>query len=140
MNDIENEVYTRVAQAFREAFPQGSVTGIYVRAPSAFPHLSVIQADSSAMVLDSSGNEITALMYEINAYSNSRDGKKSECKAVMRLVDTVMNSMNFVRTSLTATPNLGGGLFGGSNLEDMEIYRLTARYKGATDGRNLYRR
>lgn len=140
MNDIENYVYTQIAKPFRERYPNGSISGMYVRTPSAFPHVSVIQADSSAMVLDSSGHEITALMYEINIYSNSADGKKSECKEIARMIDIIMNSMNFVRTSITPTPNLNASLFGGINLEDMEIYRLTARYQGATDGRNLFRR
>lgn len=111
-----------------------------MRAPSAFPHVCVEQKDSFAMVLDSSGHEITALMFEINVYSNSVNGKKTECKEIMRFIDLLMNSMNFVRTSLNATPNLGGGSFGGANLEEMEIYRLTARYSGATDGVNLFRR
>lgn len=140
MNDIENQVYTRIAQAFRESYPQGSISGGYVRMPSAFPHVCVEQKDSYSMRLDSSGNEITALMFEINVYSNSANGRKSECKEIMRLIDMLMNSMNFVRISLTPTPNMGGSLFGGANLEELEIYRLTARYKGATDGTNLFRR
>ena len=140
MNDIENQVYTRIAQEFRARYPTGSISGVYVRAPSAFPHVCVEQKDSFAMVLDSSGHEITALMFEINVYSNSVNGKKTECKEIMRFIDLLMNSMNFVRTSLNATPNLGGGSFGGANLEEMEIYRLTARYSGATDGVNLFRR
>lgn len=140
MNDIENQVYTKIAQAFREKYPKGSVSGVYVRAPSAFPHVCVEQKDSYAMVLDSSGHEITALLFEINVYSNSINGKKAECKEIMKMIDVLMNSMNFVRVSLTATPNLGGSLLSGTNLEEMEIYRLTARYKGATNGTYLYRR
>lgn len=140
MNDVENQVYTRIAQAFREKYPNGSVSGMYVRAPSAFPHVCVEQKDSFAMVLDSSGHEITGMTFEINVYSNSTNGKKAECKEIMRMIDLLMNSMNFVRESMLSMPTMGSNIFGGANLDEIEIYRLVARYKGATDGENLFRR
>ena len=43
MIDCENEVFTRVADGLRDAFPDVNVTSEYVRAPTSFPHVSVVR-------------------------------------------------------------------------------------------------
>ena len=48
----------------------------------------------------------------------------------MKVIDEVLFRMNFRRIVLTPVPNM----------EDATIYRLTARYRVATDGKNFYRR
>jgi hypothetical protein len=48
----------------------------------------------------------------------------------MKVIDDVMFSMNFKRMALTPVPNM----------EDASIYRLVARYRVMTDGKNFYRR
>ena len=132
MIDIENEVYTPIAQAVRAAYSGAFVTGEYVKAPSKFPHISIVEADNytSASRRDSAATEkYGTVMYEINVYSNKTAGKKSEAKAIMNLIDAMMYARNFTRLSLTPVPNL----------EDATIYRLTARYRAETDGTNIYR-
>lgn len=42
MIDVENQIYTPIAQALREAFPGINVSGEYVRTPSSFPHVSIV--------------------------------------------------------------------------------------------------
>ena len=85
MIDCENEVYTRVAKMLREKFPGINVAGEYINSPPAFPHVSIIQSDSSTIAgkQDTSGKEVLSLvMFEINVYSNKTEGKKTECKSI----------------------------------------------------------
>ena len=131
MIDIEAKVYTPVAAALREAFPGIAVSGEYVKAPSSFPFVSIVEADNYLTRPDSAeGERYAALMYEINVYSNKSVGKKSECRAVLAAADLLMYSLNFTRLSMTPVPNL----------EDASIYRMTARYRAETDGTTIYRR
>lgn len=132
MIDIENRVYTPIAQAVRAEFSGASVTGEYVRAPSRFPHVSITESDNymTTQHLDSADAEKYAtVMYEVNVYSNKASGKKSEARAIIALIDQMMYARNFTRIAMTPVPNL----------EDATIYRLTARYRAETDGTNIYR-
>ena len=70
------------------------------------------------------------VMFEINVYSNKTEGKKTECKAIMKVIDALMYGMNFTRISLAPV----------INASKPTIYRMTARYRAETDGTNLYRR
>lgn len=42
MIDVENQIYTPIAETLREAFPGIDTSGEYVKAPSAFPHVSIV--------------------------------------------------------------------------------------------------
>jgi len=131
MIDCENEVYTRIARVLREKFPSINIAGEYVQAPSKFPHVSITQSDNSVISEKMTGGaEMAQVMFEINVYSNKAEGKKTECKAIMKIIDDVLFSMNFKRQALTPVPNL----------EDATIYRLVARYRAMTDGTYFYRR
>jgi len=133
MNDVESKVYTPIAVALRDAFSGIFVSGEYVKAPSSFPHVSLVEMDNytSADRLDTADEErFSTLMYEVNVYSNKTSGKKSECKKIIGFIDDLMYKMNFKRLSLAPVPNM----------DDATIYRMTARYSVETDGENFYRR
>lgn len=131
MIDCENEVYTRVVTVLREKFPGIDLTGDYTKAPSSFPHVSITQSDNAVIAERTTGTkEMAQVMFEVNVYSNLQPGKKTECKKIMKVIDEVLFSMNFRRIVLTPVPNK----------ENATIYRLTARYRVATDGKNFYRR
>lgn len=133
MIDVESKVYTPIAVALRDAFSGIFVSGEYVKAPSSFPHVSLVEMDNytSADRLDTADEErFSTLMYEVNVYSNKTSGKKSECKKIIGFIDDLMYKMNFKRLSLAPVPNM----------DDATIYRMTARYKVETDGENFYRR
>lgn len=124
MIDIENEVFDRVATRVREQFPNIFMVGEYVKSPSSFPAVSLMEMDNAIRVstVDSGSNENHAdVMYEVNVYSNKTTGKKSECKAIMALIDTEMTAMGFVRVTLTPVPNE----------YDSTIYRMVGRYRAA---------
>lgn len=131
MIDCENEVYTRIARVLRDKFPGINIAGEYVNAPSSFPHVSITQSDNSVVSEQMTGSaEMAQVMFEINIYSNKADGRKTECKAIAKVIDDVMFKMNFKRIALTPIPNM----------EDVTIYRIVARYRVMTDGKYFYRR
>lgn len=131
MIDCENEVYTRIAEVLRDKFPGINLSGEYVNAPSAFPHVSITQSDNSVIPDKTTGTaEMAQVMFEVNVYSNKTSGKKTECKAIVKQIDKILFSMNFRRMAMTPVPNM----------EDATIYRIVARYRVATDGENFYRR
>ncbi len=130
MIDCENEVYTRIARVLRDKFPGINIAGEYVNAPSSFPHVSITQSDNSVVSEQMTGSaEMAQVMFEINIYSNKADGRKTECKAIAKVIDDVMFRMNFKRMALTPIPNM----------EDATIYRIVARYRAMTDGKYFYR-
>lgn len=133
MIDIENEVFTRLAEPLREQYPGIFVSGEYVRAPASFPYVSIVQGDSFTPQerSDSAPTEkYSVVTFDVDVYSNKQTGKKSQCKAIMRTIDELFFRMNFRRLVLTPIPNL----------EDATIYRLTAQYTAETDGNYFYRR
>ena len=133
MIDVESKVYTPIAVALRNTFSGIFVSGEYVKAPSRFPHVSIVEMDNytSTDRLDTSDTErFSTVMYEVNVYSNKASGKKTECKEIMAFIDDLMYKMNFKRLSLAPVPNM----------DDATIYRMTARYRAETDGINFYRR
>lgn len=134
MIDIENEVFDRVATRVREQFPSIFMVGEYVSSPPSFPAASLMEMDNSIreVTMDSGSNENHAnVMYEVNVYSNKTAGKKTECKAIIALIDEEMTAMGFMRFTLTPVPNE----------YDSTIYRMVARYRAAVSSdHKIYRR
>lgn len=134
MIDIENEVFDRVAKRVREQFPNIFIVGEYVKSPSSFPAVSLMEMDNSYRddTADSGSNENHVnVMYEINVYSNKTTGKKSECKAIVALIDQEMTAMGFVRSTLTPVPNE----------YDSTIYRMVGRYRASVSSdHKIFRR
>ena len=134
MIDIESAVFNQVATRVREVFPGIFIVGEYVHSPSSFPAVSLIETDNSTRVdtIDSGSNENHVnVMYEVNVYSNKTTGKKSECKAIISLIDEEMLAMGFSRSTLTPVPNE----------YDSTIYRMVGRYRAAVSSKHeIYRR
>lgn len=134
MINVENEIYNTVYDSVKATFPKINMTGEYVKSPSSFPHLSLIEMSNVAYTLTQTSDEYenhAELMYEVNVYSNKIKGKKTECKEIMAVVDGVMLFLGFTRTMLQPVPNM----------DDATIYRLTARYKAViSNDERIYRR
>lgn len=134
MIDIENEVFNRIATRLREEFNPISVYGEYIKSPAVFPAVIIEERGNSAheRTQDSGSVENHArLMYEVNVYSNKQSGKKSECKAIFKIIDGEFASMGFTRVLKEPIPSL----------EDATIYRMIGRYTAvvSTD-KVIYRR
>ena len=134
MIDIENELFTKISTRIRAEYNPVSVYGEYVRAPSVFPSIMISELDNYMLErTQTSGNleNHAVLMYEVNVHSNKQAGKKSECKAIFKLIDEEMQELGFTRISLNPV----------DNLENATIYRMVGRYRAvvSTD-KTIFRR
>ena len=134
MIDIENSVFNRAVTRVREVFPDIFMTGEYVSSPPYFPAASLVEMDNSTRadtISSGSAENHANVMYEVNVYSNKTSGKKSECKAIIALIDEEMLAMGFSRVSLTPVPNE----------YDSSIYRMVGRYRATVSSdMKIYRR
>ena len=134
MINIEEELFSNVANVTRETFPNVYMVGEYVKSPPSFPCVSIIEMDNSVYIKTqtSEGDENhSQVMYEVNVYSNKIKGKKSECKAIISLIDSVMLRYGFTRTMMQPIPNM----------DDATIYRMIARYTGVVSkDKEIFRR
>lgn len=133
MIDIESEVFDDVSKVVRKEYPNVYMTGEYVRVPPSFPCVSLIEADNQIYRNTRDSGHIenhVQVIYEVNVYSNKTTGKKTECKAIISLIDSRMESLGFTRTILTPVPNEQDG-----------IYRMVGRYRAIVSrNKTIYRR
>ena len=121
MIDVENLVFTKVAEALRTEFPNAFVTGEYVDVPAKFPAVTIVEADNSIFerMRTTVIENAVAVMYEVSVYSNKAAGKKTEAKAIMDVADSAFASLGFTRQMRQQVPNLN----------DARIYRVVSRYQ-----------
>lgn len=133
MIDIENELFTEIANAVRAEYP-AYVSSVYVRKPPHFPSVSIIEMDNTVRrdTQDSGLIEGYAdVMYEVNVYVNERVGAKAAARAIMGFIDGEFAKRGFTRIFMNPIPNM----------DDATIYRFTARYRAtASQGKIIYRR
>lgn len=124
MIDMESLVYTTVRAAVVAEYGDSvCMAGIQTSAPAKFPFVTVIQQDNPVYVRSQDSGSLenhVQPMFEVNVYSNKKNGKKEECKAIIGTVDDALMGMGFTRTMMS--PIL--------NLLDDTVYRITARYTG----------
>lgn len=134
MINVENEIFNIIAKAVRNAYPQASVVGEYVKSPPKFPCISIVEMDNTAYERTQTSGSLenhADVMYEVNVYSNKTSGKKSECKAIASLIDNEFATLGFSRTMLQPIPNV----------DDATIYRMLGRYRGVVSkDKVVYRR
>ena len=134
MINVENEIFDRVADSVRAAYPSAFISGEYIRTPSKFPFVSLIEMSNTAYDRTQSSGGLenhASVMYEVNVYSNKTRGKKSECKAIATLIDNELATLGFSRTMLQPIPNM----------DDATIYRMTGRYTAViSKDKVIYRR
>ena len=134
MINVENEIFDIVAKTVRNAYPDIYMIGEYVKSPSKFPCVSLVEIDNSAYrrtQTDSSVENHAEVLYELNVYSNKKSGKKSECKAIAALIDNELAALGFSRSMLQPIPNM----------DDATIYRMTGRYRAVVSkDKIIYRR
>ena len=134
MINVENEIFSIIANAVRKAYPDSYIIGEYVKSPPKFPCISLVEMDNSAYTRTQSSDSVenhAELMYELNVYSNKKSGKKSECKAIASLIDNELAALGFSRSMLQPIPNL----------DDATIYRMVGRYRAVVSkDKMIYRR
>ena len=134
MIDVEADIFNEVSQRVRDKYPGIFMTGEYVRSPSAFPCVSLIEVDNSTL-RDTQTNEgkenHVVVMYELNVYSNKTRGKKAECKEIIGFIDEILMGLNFTRIMMEPIPNQ----------DDVTVYRMLGRYRAVISKNNeIFRR
>ena len=134
MKSIENSLITAVHDALQAEYPGIAVFSDTTVIPAAFPCVSLYEIDntSAADTRDTSGVEKHSdATYQVDAYSNLEVGRRTQCKRIMAIIDDLMIGFGLERTSMLPTPNLN----------DDNIYRITARYTARIGNNNtIYRR
>lgn len=134
MNSIENAVITEIHTALQAKYPGILVYSDATAYSPEFPCVSVYEADNASATdtIDSSGREkFSDTMYQVDVYSNLEQGRKAQCKSIIGIIDDKLVSLGLVRTTKLPAPNLN----------DSNIYRLTARYSARVGKDNtIYRR
>lgn len=137
MIDIESIVFDTVYKAVKSKFPKAEVKSVYVESAAEFPCVCVVEDDNRTFqkTLDGSLNEHHAeLLYTVTVYSNKKNGKKEEARAIAKVIDEAMQGMKFTRIMLNQIPNI-----------DQRIYRIVGRYRAIvseglrqSDGKTVY--
>lgn len=134
MIDIENQVFECLSSSLGTAFSGILVVGEEINAPSSFPCVSIIQADSNtddSYITTEHIENVINVVYEVNVYSNKKAKKKSECKEIMAHISDKFNELGFSRSFLNPIPNF----------IDSSIYRMVARFVAKVDKNDtIYRR
>lgn len=134
MIDVEKEIFGIVSKAVRTKYPSIFMTGEYVKSPSSFPCVYLVEMDNQIYRNTRTNTSIenhVQVVYEVNVFSNLKTGKKSQCREIMSTIDTEMAALGFTRTMMNPIPNE----------EDATIYRMVARYRAiVSKDKTIYRR
>jgi hypothetical protein len=132
--NIETDLFSAISTKVRETYPNIYMSGEYVKSPTSFPAVSLVEMDNTVYTSTQTTDEMenhASLMYELDVYSNKTKGKKSECKAIASLIDREMALYGFTRTMLQPIPNM----------DNATIYRIKGRYKAVVSkDKVIYRR
>ena len=134
MISIENEVFDLAAKAVKARYPKVTITGDYIKSPSSFPCVSLMETDNQVRESTSDSGSFenhVNVLYEVNVYSNKTSGKKTECRAILSVIDEVLCRLGFIRVLLNPIPNE----------QDATVFRMVARYRAAVGkDKTIYRR
>ena len=123
MIDVNNEVFTTVANDVRDNHAGTSVSGEYTRRPSNFPAVTLDETENVMVgwLEDSSGEEnFAGVGYRLQVFSNKESGKKAEARVIFATADAAMRRLGFRRVTYTTTPEI----------YDSTVYNITATYEG----------
>jgi hypothetical protein len=127
MIDIESVVFTEISNAVAKSFPDAKVQGEYVETPETYPYISFVESDNYVNTATRTLNKIenhVNLMYECNIYTNQEGTKKSQAKAIAKVIDETMATLGFTRTFCNPIPNI-----------NRTIYRMVIRWQAiVSDG------
>lgn len=121
---IDYEVYV-FDKVYRKASPlcaKGKFVNVYVMSPTAYPAGSLVELSNRTVRNRQSSTPVenfARIMYQLDVYAKT----KAEAKAVYKAADDEMIALGFTRIS-------GDSL---NNVDDIEIFRYTARYEAIID-------
>ena len=127
MIDIENEVISIVHDVLEANGINASLESVLNLTPPTFPTVCVEEISNSSYDFSADSKSVenhAEVGYEINIFTNSLNGKKSEGKGILKVIDDKLISIGFTRISKTQLA-----------LDEGTKFRLIARYS-ATVGKN----
>ena len=98
MIDIENDVFSYVANAIRAEHQDAYVVGEFVDVPAKFPAVTIVEADNRVYERMRTLNIENAVrvMYECNVYTNKASGKKAQAKQIATTMDEAFTSIGLL--------------------------------------------
>ena len=124
MIDKSNEIFNAVATDLRSAYSGIKVVGEYVSTPTVFPTVTLDEIQNIPAHLDSSSaNKFAEVLYRVQVFSNSQDGKRAEARSIYGTLDAKMQELGLSAVSFSTTPAI----------YNSEIYSITATYRGVID-------
>ncbi len=133
MIDVQNEIFTGLAEHLRDKYSKIHITPEYSDKVSAFPNVLIEEKDNRDFIQSQTSYNLenhAVLMYEISIYSNLDKGRVAQCRAIAQDVDSFMKDLGFTRIMMQ----------GISNLDDTKVYRMVARYKAViSENKTIFR-
>ena len=124
MIDKSNEIFNAVATDLRSLYSGIKVVGEYVATPTVFPTVTLDEIQNIPTHLDSgSENKYAEVLYRVQVFSNSPDGKRTQARSIYGTVDAKMQALGLLAVSYSTTPAI----------YNSEIYSITATYRGVID-------
>ena len=132
MINIFNELFTLLTNALTTYDNKIETSSVYKNAPSKYPFVSFEEIDDSVYENGMDSCEIENYAnkdYEVNIYTQN-PSKKSKGDGIANVVDNLMKTYNFVRTSKNVFQS-----------SDETTYRIVIRYRGVVSKESvIYRR
>ena len=134
MVNIENEIYSIIAEALRREFPGIYVTGReQTGAPETLPCAYLAQVDifTPKKLIDSSGREkFVDITFKADVFSNLAGQQKAQCRAMMALISDMLFALYLRREADKPGSPIGSG----------SIYWQSARFVARTNGSLIFRK
>lgn len=124
MIDFSDSIFNHIKNLLEEEYPSCAVRAENDSKPASYPCCTVAETNNTSVALDSELVERHArVQYRFQIASNRRDGKRTEAKRILQVIDKWLIENNFRRTGKTETPDL----------YHASVYKLTAFYEVGLD-------
>ena len=129
MVNIENIIYSDLADALKAEFPEISMNSEYAATPPKFPHCSfyeISNVPAPEYQTTESVENYSVIDFGLEVYSNKTSGKKAEAKAIATFANNYLQeNYKLIRTVFQPIDNMANST----------IYRYTGRYRTYLDVR-----
>ena len=133
MIDVQSELYTIGREAIITDYPETEVSSTYNLQPSKFPFASIVEIDNSVYTPTSDSARVenhANITLEVQIYTTGAN-KQSEARGILSSLDEKYGGIGLTR--MMSSPV--------TNLNDTNVYRLVARYRGIISiNKEIYRR
>lgn len=133
MIDFENKIFTEIYNVVIARYPDAYIASEEEDIEPTFPTVYLTVSDSAQTweFINSSRKEnFRDVIVDVNVYSNSTSGRKTQAKKIMGLINDEMLAMGFTAASLNALDL--------TSTENKLVTRLFARYRASVDANGIF--